>query len=269
MFAARTFTRNRKIYLSYNSAVSRRWLLAFLTTVLCIRAETGEANREAALRLLRDFSENYGARLQSFTCNKAIDRATAKKGAENHWKHVDRSEEEIYYVARRERRKLVSIDGKPANGRNRVKHGMTVGGEFGLLGNIFSKQAKAAFTWDHQQGDICVWRYTVAESDAPIVAHVSFRRITLGHHGIIYAGCETGVVSQLDTASDREPDKGIEMNTSIRFAPTYIGDRQFQLPQKAEDISRSGSHITRASVSFGNYRKYEASSDIHFEEVEK
>ena len=249
--------------------MSRRWLLAFLSTGLCIGAESDQAYREAALRRLREFSENYGVRLQSFTCNKLIDRATAKKGQENQWKHVDQSEEAIYYVAQRERRKLVSIDGKPANGRNRVKHGMTVGGEFGLLGNIFSKQAKAAFTWDRQEGDTCVWRYTVAESDAPIVAHMNFRRVTLGHHGTIYSGCETGVVSRLDTASNREPDKGIAMHTSIRFAPAYIADKQFQLPHTAEDISRFKSQITKASVSFRKYRKYEASSDIHFEEVEK
>jgi len=77
----------------------------------------------------------------------------------------------------------------------------------------------------------------------------------MGHHGLIYSYCASGVVIRLDTESDREPDKGMAMKTSIRFAPVTIAGREFicQLQRK---------------VTFRNYRKYDASSAIHFEPQE-
>lgn len=250
-----------------------RILFALFAVSSAARAQTSAVDREAALKRLREFARTYEARLEDFRCNKVISRIATRVGKENKWKHVDESEEEIYYLRHRERRQLITIDGKPSQGRNRLKYGFTVGGEFGLLGNIFSDKANPELGWDHQEGaassPICVFRYHVAETDAPLVVSMNRTRVELGHHGTVYSHCDTGVVTRLDTASDSAPDWDIELSTSIRFAPTLISNKQFQLPQSAEDLNRINGQITKALVVFRNYRKFDASSEITFDTGEE
>ena len=128
-----------------------------------------------------------------------------------------------------------------------------------MLGRIFSEKAKAQIQADHQEagkgGLVCVFRYRIAEADAPITGHKGKETVTMGHHGLINSYCASLVVICLDAESDREPDKGMAMKTSIRFAPVTIAGGEFicQLQRK---------------VIFRNYRKYDASSAIHFEPQE-
>lgn len=243
--------------------------LLFALAIFCVLApaQTEQVTREVALDRLREFARNYEARLQDFRCNKYISRSSTRYGHEQNWKHVDESEEEIFYLRHREHRKLLIIDGHPANGRERPRHGYTLGGEFGLLGHVFSAKANPEMTWDHQEGPantpICVFHYHVAAEDAPLVVRMGRERVELAHHGTVYSQCATGIVTRLETESD--PLRNIELSTTILFAATTIGDKEFQLPQSATDAFRLDKQRTRAQVMFRNYRKYDSSTQITFD----
>lgn len=213
-----------------------------------------------ALEKLKSFAENYGARLQDFTCNKHTTRQESKLPG-TQWKPVDGYAEEINYVNHGESRKLIQVDGK----RGMKRGGTKVGGEFALLGHIFGTKAQAEFAFERQEHDVCVFRYHVPETTAPFVVSMGRLPVRLGHGVEVFSVCATGVVTRVDAASDKEPDKGIEMRTSIRFAPVDIGGKTFQMPQTAEDISRVGNNLTKADVTFSGYRKYDSSSSVHFE----
>lgn len=250
---------------------TRTLILLFSACSLAF-AQTDTLVPEAAITALRGFAEGYLARLQDFSCDREVKRSGTHVGKENNWKATDTSEEEIDYVEHSEKRRLLSLNGVAVKSRARPKSGIAVGGEFGLLGRIFSEKAKAQIQADHQEagkgGLVCVFRYRIAEADAPITGRKGKETVTMGHHGLIYSYCASGVVIRLDAESDREPDKGMAMKTSIRFAPVTIAGKEFILPTTAEDISRSEKTLTRAEVIFRNYRKYDASSAIHFEPQE-
>ncbi len=244
-----------------------RPLFALPFLCLCATAQTERVSTDAALERLREFARNYEARLQDFRVNKYISRSAARYGHEENWKHVDESEEEIFYLRHREHRKVLTIDGKPANGRAHPRYGYTLGGEFGLLGHIFSEKANPEMAWDHQEGPagnpICVFRYHVLATAAPLVVSMHRERVELAHHGTVYSQCATGIVTRLDTESD--PERNIELGTTILFAATTIGDKSFQLPQSASNVFRIEKQRTRAQVTFRNYRKYDASTQITFD----
>ncbi len=243
--------------------------LLFALPLLCLSAsaQTEPLTGEGALERVREFSRNYEARLQDFRCNKYISRTAARYGHEQNWKHVDESEEEIFYLRHREHRKLLTIDGRPANGREHPRYGYALGGEFGLLGRIFSTKANAEMTWDHREGSaanpICVFRYRVAAEDAPLVVQMGRERVELAHHGAVYSECATGIVTRLDTES--EARWNIELSTTILFAAATIGDKEFQLPRSASNNFRIEKQRTRAQVTFRNYRKYDSSTQITFD----
>lgn len=135
-------------------------------------------------------------------------------------------------------------------------------------GIIFADKARAEVAWEDQEnsenGTLCKVRFHVAEQAAPIRAGMGRKQIILGHHGQIFFGCGTGVVTRVESESDKDPDKGVELRVLVSFAPAPIGDKQFQLPESAEDFTRFGKELARASATFRNYRKYDASSAIRF-----
>lgn len=240
-------------------------VLSIVVHLACAQGRT--VDRDAAIERLRTFGQNYGSRLQDFSCNKLVSRQEARVGKENEWKSIGTSEEEINYIGHNETSRLLAIDGTPVVGRTRIKHGVTIGGEFGLLGIIFAPKAKAELVWDTESGPpgLCAVRYRVDKSTSPMRIQMGRTRIETGHHGRLVFACETGIVTQLASQSDPVANRNLGLRTFITFAPAIIGERQFQLPQAVENATQFGKELEKSTVVFKNYRKYDASSAIRFE----
>ncbi len=59
----------------------------------------------------------------------------------------------------------------------------------------------------------------------------------------------------------------MEHRCSVRHDP--IGEREFLLPQNAEEIVRFGNSLTKVEIQFQQYRKYESNSTVTFDTDEK
>ena len=144
---------------------------------------------------------------------------------------------------------------------------------------IFSPNVKADFEWDHAEAhsgeDSCVFRYHVAEADSDWGLSVNGKTLHPGHHGFLWAACETGAVTRFRIETDPAAvtihlvHVPIAERLEVRYAVTRIGDREFLLPQSALDLALYYKTWTKAEIQFQQYRKYDANSSLKFEDPTK
>ena len=155
-----------------------------------------------------------------------------------------------------------------------VKPGYFNSGEFGALQMVFDPKAKAEFEWDHSEVSegkrLCVFRYQIAKASTNYVFYADGDRVPVGHHGLVYADCDAGMVMRFHMETDtgfvrrsgRDVPLGYELD--VRFALTTIAGQDFLLPQVAESTALFYKTLAKAEVKFQQYRKYDTNSTITF-----
>ncbi len=255
-----------------HAAVEARWRAAIEAGVDLIPSDQYEdlakfmATHQNTLARVKDYARGYIERLQDFTCNQTKTRSVDSSGTGSKYKLQETQEHELSYVDHKEHYTLVKLNGKPVRRGSQVRGGVQTWGEFGsLLAGVFDKGAKAEFTWDRQEGGQCIYRYHVEKKNSSLMMRLGTERYVYAHHGVVYANCEAGTVERVITEMEA-PGEPFTFRTEIRYAPAKIGDREFLLPQTVLDISGNGKNLTRAELTFANYRKYDAATSIHFDE---
>ena len=246
---------------------------------LCASGQTpepGAAARNDILTRMKDAAVNYADRLQDFLCVQLIQRSKEDSGPFKHWQALDTQEREVGYIAQREHFRVLSVNGKPPE-VEKIKPGYFLpGGEFGTaLGYIFDPKAVAKFEWDHaeQTGgqQLCVFRYRVSASESTMVMYSDGELTHFGHHGLIYADCKSAMPVRMQIESEPASLRrgifkvALGWNMDVRYAVTPIGEKEFLLPQSAEEIVRFGNTQTKVEIQFHDYRKYESSSTVTFD----
>ena len=238
--------------------------------------EPDAAARNAILARMMDAAVNYADRLQDFLCVQLIKRSKEDSGPFKHWQALDTQEREVGYISHQEHFRVLSVNGKPPD-VEKIKPGYFLpGGEFGTaFGYIFNPKAVPKFEWDHaeQTGgqQLCVFRYRVAVSESIIVMNSDGEQTHLGHHGLIYADCKSAMPTRMQIESEpASVRRGIfktelGWKIDVRYAMTPIGEKEFLLPQSAEETVRFGSTQTKVEIQFQQYRKYESSSTVTFD----
>lgn len=170
------------------------------------------------------------------------------------------------------------MNGKTTDPEKRVKKGnWTPGGEFGSsLRLIFQPRAAAEFVWDHEETSagkrVCVFRYRVPLATTTYEIQADLDHVKMGHHGFVTAECDTGAVRRIrietDPASVKRhgEDVAIGMRLDLRYAPVSIGSSEFLLPEQAVEIAPFGKTLTKAEIRFEQYRKYDSTSNITFDD---
>jgi len=252
-----------------------------LAAVLGLRAagqipEPDDSARDTILARMKDAAVNYAERLQDFLCTQRIKRSKEDSGPSKHWQVLDTQEREVGYISHQEHFRVLNVNGKPP-GVEKIKPGYFLpGGEFGTaLGYIFNPKAVAQFEWDHaeQAGgqQLCVFRYRVSASESTIVMNSDGEQTHLGHHGLIYADCKSAMPMRMQIESEPASVRrgifkaALGWNIDVRYAMTPIGEKEFLLPQSAEEIVRFGNTQTKVEIQFQQYRKYESSSTVMFD----
>lgn len=239
------------------------------------------AAQEAVVSRIRKAALEYGDRLQNFTCTQITARSAGPSATGPQWKPLETQELEIGYFDHREHFKLRKVNGETTNLQKRIKHGAYFQGygQFGsALQDIFNPKANATFEWDHaeaaSEGGACVFRYRVPEPTSTIVIMADQDRVKVGHHGMVWANCESGAVTRFltewDLAAVRRVGRRVSLGRrlEVRYGPATIASQEFLLPQSAVDTALFYKTWTKAEVQFQQYRKYDANSTVKFDEEE-
>jgi hypothetical protein len=148
-----------------------------------------------------------------------------------------------------------------------VKQGhWTPGGEFGSsLLYIFAAKVAAVFEWDHEESSAgmraCVFRYCVPVATSEYIINADQDHVKMAHHGFVTADCETGVVTRIQMETEPASvkrgghDLAIGMQLDLRYAL-----------QQAVEIAPFGKILTKVEMQFRDYRKYDSSSNITFDD---
>jgi len=233
--------------------------------------------QKATVSRIREAALTYGDRLQNFTCVEVTARSIGPSATGPRWKPLETQELELSYVDHREHYRLLKVNGETTDLQKRIKPGYFKGyGQFGsALQNIFDPKAKAEFEWDHAEaasgGGTCVLRYRVPEPSSTIVITADLDQVRVGHHGMVWADCESGAVTRFLTDTDPAEVRRVGRRVPIgyrlevRYGPATIASQEFLLPQSAVQTALFYKTWTKAEIQFQQYRKYDANSTIKFE----
>jgi len=261
-----------------------RTLVLLAALAWCAGAQTplpDAAEQKAMVSRMRDAALSYSDQLQDFVCLRISARSTGSSPGGTKWKPLETQESELDYVDHREHYKLLKVNGETTDLEKRVKQGYFVQTrEFGTaLQRIFTPKVKAEFAWDHAEtqpgGNWCVFRYHVTEADSDWGITANGKNIHPGHHGFVWAVCDTGAVMRFRIETDpaevilRWVHVPIAEQLEVRYGATRIGDKEFLLPQGAVDLALFYKTWTKAEIQFQQYRKYDANSSLKFDEPPK
>lgn len=223
---------------------------------------------------VREYALGYSQSLPNFICNQVTERKEDPSGSGQHYRSVDRLQEQLTYYDHQEKYKVVAVNGVMQEVADRTKLGGAISqGEFGsMMREIFDPETDAEFHWDalHKLDGVIMngfsYRIPVERSHYTIYHSGIDRRITAGYHGLIYARQSDNAIMYITLICDDIP-RGFpvqEVSERLWYGGVKISDRDFLLPLKWESQSRDGSVRALNTAEFKLYRKYETSATIDF-----
>ena len=236
------------------------------------------ADHQALIALMRDAALNYADRLQDFLCTQFTTRTVDTSGTGNRWKLLETQELELGYITHNEHYRLLKVNGKDRDPAKKIKKGYwNPGGEFGSsLLYIFAPKVAAEFEWDHEESAAgtrsCGFRYRVPVATSSYVIQADLDHVRMAHHGFVTADCETGAVMRIQMETEPASvkrvgrDYAIGMTLDLQYRQAAIGGKGYLLPQWATETGIFGKTLTKVEIQFRDYRKYDSSSNILFDD---
>ena len=256
------------------------FLLSMLWLGQAARAATppDAADQKAIIARMRVAALSYADHLQGFLCTEFLTRTVDPSGTGKHWKLLETQELELGYISHQEHSKTLKVNGKTTNLDKRVKRAYWMpGGEFGsaLLG-VFEPRVAAEFEWDHEETSegrrTCVFRFHVPVTTSSYVIQADQDHVRMALRGAVTAVCETGSVTRLQVETEPASvkrggrDIAIGMQLDVRYGTVHIAEREYLLPLTATETAPFGKTLTKVEIRFDQYRKYDSSSNIVFDD---
>jgi hypothetical protein len=223
---------------------------------------------------VRENALGYTQSLPNYICTQVTQRNVDPTGTGDHFRLVDKIQEQLTYFEHKENYKVIMIDDKMVTNTDHDQlGGARSSGEFGTtLYEIFDPDTQAEFKWekwgmlDGKQMYVFSFHVPQARSNYRIFHETTDRRIVAGYHGVIYADRETRMVMRIVMECEEIPaDFPIQsVKIDLWYALTKISGEEFVLPLKYELTSREGNYLARNEAEFRLYRKFGADATIHF-----
>jgi hypothetical protein len=230
----------------------------------------GEAEQQKILGAIRQYSEDYIAKLPNFICQQITQEFEAdRKG--KHWRKQDALSEKLVFSGGREQRTLELVNNKQVRNSNaRVRRILSTEGEFGiLLSKIFDQDSAAQFSWggwDSARGHrVARFDYSIDRQHSTL-SLTNYIKATVAYKGSLYGDPETGAVWRVTSGSTEIPG-GLQISsiaTTIEYEEVLIGSQKYLLPASAIVLVVAERDQTRNELRFEGYRKFEAESTISF-----
>jgi hypothetical protein len=235
--------------------------------------------QQAILDGIRQYSLNYTQGLPNFICNQITHRNIDPTGTGDHYREIDKLQEQLTYFDHHENYKIMAVNGQFVNNKDRNKLNGTISeGEFGsMLYEIFVPQSETDFTFDHVgkwDGRIVnEFRYHITQplSHYSITDRESGRTVIAGYHGMIYAAADSNAVVRITLETEDIPrDFPVQdVKIDLRYDIAKIADQEYMVPVKWDMHSREGHAPSGALVwnwaEFALYRKFETTSTLKFD----
>jgi hypothetical protein len=237
-------------------------------------AATASAFAQQDDRVLKivEAARDFDQRLPNFICKQTTQRY-AGKTANGPWKRIDWHEEELTYFERKEKYRVMTINGKASNRtHDRLPGGFRANSLFGgVLSRIFRAETKTDFEWTGstaiEAGHTAnVVRYRVRKENSKWTADSNGKSYLRPYHGSIWADAETHAVLRIDATPEPEPGDPSwlgAIHLDIRYGSARVGGVEQFLPLRAESILGLPK-VLRNVVEFSDFRQYAAESKIEF-----
>jgi hypothetical protein len=228
--------------------------------------------QDQMLDKLHEYARQYVSGLPNFVCMQQNTQMEAGKKS-NRWKKGDVLTSRLTFNDGKEQRQLELVNGKQLHQvRKRWRTPLVTEGEFGvLLSRVLGPDSEAVFTWnrwDSVRGRrVAVFDYTVDKAHSTLSLRLSdLAKAIIPYHGSIYADPGKGTVLRItDTATDIPKSLRTEqISTEIDYDEVTIGGATYLLPTEAVVSVLLPRSKVRNELSFRDYRKFEAQSDIKF-----
>ena len=238
------------------------------------------AEQKRVLAEVTEYAQNYVKRLPDFICRQVTRRYLDPTGKES-WQPQDVILERLTYFEGHENYKVVTVNSKPVDIEHQKLGGAAVSeGEFGsIMAEIFDPRSATEFGW----GRWATWRgrltyvftyrvpqprstYRITQSSGP---NTSDRVSAIaGYHGTVYVDKQNLKVMVVKLETEGLPvDFPIkDVNLSLTYNNTKIGDNDYVLPERAELHSRDDRNVlVKNDIEFRMYQKFGADTAIQFD----
>src|SRR5580658_3908942 len=254
------------------------WVAALLAFSLSAVAQTELADPDSAeqLKILGDAAEhalNHEMSLPNFLCTQTTQRFEDSTGKGN-WKSIDLIVERLTYFEHREEYKVFLVNGRPSSVAHEALGGATSSGEFGsVLKGIFWPESNTQFNWERfftlrgRKMHVYSYRVPAARSDYHIVVPGEKIDLVAAYHGLIFIDTKTHAVHRITLHADGVPASFPVQDVSLALDYDYtrIGDADYLLPLEFELRSREHNWLIKNDVTYTDYRKFGADSNITFD----
>jgi hypothetical protein len=231
-----------------------------------------DAQQDQMLNKMHEYARQYVSGLPNFVCMQQNTQMEAGRKS-NRWKKGDVLTSRLTFNDGKENRTLELVNGKQLQQvRKRWRTPLVTEGEFGvLLSRVLGPDSEAVFTWnrwDSLRGRrVAVFDYVVDRAHSTLSLRLSdLAKAIIPYHGSVYADPDLGAVLRItDTATDIPKSLRTEqIATEIDFDAVSIGDATYLLPAEAVVSVLLPRSKVRNELTFRDYRKFEAQSDIKF-----
>jgi hypothetical protein len=214
----------------------------------------------------------YLAHLPNFRCTQETHRFTAAVKTPDQLKEADSFKDDLVYEDGKERYQTVEINGVKAENAPVENRGIHSRNEFGsLLRGLFDPDVAASYKWAGRSmamGVLCqVFEVEVAKPKSNFMLNYGGRRELAGYTGRVFIDEETGMVRRLTIqGTGLEKDFGLQSPAlSLDYGMVKIGKDDYLLPLRSVLQLRHARAFVRNETVFRNYRRFEAESQIKFQ----
>jgi hypothetical protein len=215
----------------------------------------------------------YLDHLPNFRCLQETHRFTASIKTPDQLKEADSFKDDLMYENGKERYQTIEVNGvKPENATTGTKQGIHSRNEFGsMLRGLFDPEVAASYKWAGRamaMGVLCeVFDVAVSKDKTNFVMHYGGKREPVGYAGRVFIDEETGMVRRLTIQGGGLPkDYGLQSPAlSLDYGMVRIGSEDYLLPLRSVLQLRHTKAFVRNETVFRGYRKFDAESEIKFQ----
>jgi hypothetical protein len=254
----------------------RATTIAVLGLLLCtpVTAQRPTADEQKrTLDTAREIAIHYNNKLPDFLCTEKMER-TDRTGPNN--VKLDRLTVQLSYFEQKEKYKLVEMNGQKTTQTFEALDGIISGGEFGtLLAGIFDPVSAADFQWKSTatigKHPASVYTFRIARANSHyMLGHRAgggdMKAAAAGYHGELCLDPKTSRVLRLTASADDIPKELNIFQSSVEVDYDFmnVAGKSYLLPAHSEaKLERSYRQIAN-TVTFTDYRKFQAESSIDF-----
>jgi hypothetical protein len=255
------------------ACVSALLVFSIASTAQTDLTEPDSAEQKKILADAAEFALNHEMSLPNFLCTQTTQRFEDSMGKGN-WRPIDLIVERLTYFEHREEYKVFMVNGQPSNVAHEALGGATSSGEFGsVLKGIFWPESDTQFTWERfftlrgRKMHVYSYRVPVTRSDYHIVVPREKIDLVVAYHGLIFIDARTRSVHRITLHADGVPAlfPVQDVSLALDYDYTRIGDADYLLPLEFELRSRERSWYIKNDVTYSDYRKFGADSNITFD----